>query len=313
MTIHCAVACPVVTEAVKAATPESKIAMAIAAIESDKISIRDAAERFGVPNTTLQRKTPTDPVGSVGVLPPTLTKGKDGIKRLPPAKPEEIARAWAMRESGMKTPAIAKELGRGEQTVRNWFAKEAPKANQQDQSYVEPRANSQNNVSPSSDVLVEPPIDSASNPPQTPPKAVIPKHLLKFHLRESRRFKEKWEEAALNLRTTHDIIKAEHLRLNNEYAGPNGSKIMQSRWQQLAQAWSECCVLDQFAEITDKPSASTLEGLLEEMERASRMTHEWIKRIQTYIGFTECLTRYKVPSAGNLKEDDHEIAESLTS
>jgi transposase len=120
---HCATKCPIITEAVKAATPESKIAMAVAAIESDKISIRAAAERFGVPAMTLQRKAPTVPSGTVGALRPAPTKGMDGKLRMPPATKEDIDRAWEMKDAGISTPAIAEELDRGKATVRRWFAK----------------------------------------------------------------------------------------------------------------------------------------------------------------------------------------------
>lgn len=133
---HCAVRCPVVTEAVKAATPEHRISMAIAAIESDKISERLAADRFGVPHMTLvnrRKKTATVPSGTVAVSVPKPTKGKDGKERKPPATSEEIARAWSMKDSGMSTPAIAKDLGRGERTVRDWFAKARPEVVQASQ------------------------------------------------------------------------------------------------------------------------------------------------------------------------------------
>lgn len=129
MESHCAVRCPVVTEAVKAATPESRINMAITAIESEKISERAAAERFGVPHMTLvnrRKKTATVPDGTVAAPPAKATKGKDGKERKPPATSKEIARAWAMKDSGMSTPAIAKDMGRGERTVREWFTKERP-------------------------------------------------------------------------------------------------------------------------------------------------------------------------------------------
>jgi hypothetical protein len=105
--------------------------MAIAAIESEKISERAAAERFEVPRMTLvnrRKKTATVPNGPVAATTPKAAKGKDGKERKPPATPEEIARAWAMRDSSMSTPAIAKDLDRGERTVRNWFAKERPKS-----------------------------------------------------------------------------------------------------------------------------------------------------------------------------------------
>lgn len=292
MNNHCAVTCPVVTEAVKAATPQSKIAMAIAAIESDKISIRAAAERFGVPVMTLQRKAPTVPLGTVGVEneKPKGRKGKDGRVIKPPAKPSEIVKAWEMKELGATTPAIAKTLGRGEQTVRDWFKKDRPEAIQKSQTPVKPDCKPQKVAPPPPLIGIKIEIEPESTVDQKP---TIPDNLKQFHQRESRRFKEKWQEAALNLRIAHDLIKAERDRLNNEFAGKHGSLLMQGRWQQLAAAWRDCGFLEQFGEITTKPTAVTLEGLLEEMARASRMTNEWIQAIQVYTGCKPCSTRYK--------------------
>jgi len=91
--------------------------MAFAAIESDKISLRAAAERFGVPEPTLRRKAPGasfDAPGDEGQK-HEGRKGKDGKTYKPPATPAEINQAWAMKDSGMSTPAIAKDLGR-----RHW-------------------------------------------------------------------------------------------------------------------------------------------------------------------------------------------------
>jgi transposase len=125
MTEHCAQTCSIITEAVKLATTESRIAMALVAIKEEKISEREAASRFGVPRTTLQRKAATGstgPNGPVEDLRPTPTKGKDGKLRKPPAKPEEKARAWEMQDAGMTKTAIAKELNRGDGTVHRWLA-----------------------------------------------------------------------------------------------------------------------------------------------------------------------------------------------
>jgi len=77
----------------------------------------------------------------VAVDKPTASTGKDGKTRKLPATPEEIAKAWAMKDSGMSTADIAKELKRGERTLRNWFAKERPQATQQAQPPKLPRSN----------------------------------------------------------------------------------------------------------------------------------------------------------------------------
>ena len=278
MTNHCAVACPVVTEAVKAATPESKIAMAIAAIESEKISLRAAAERFGVPTMTLQRKTPTVPDGTVGgsAQEPVARKCKDGKSRKPPATDAEKAKAWGMKDSGMSTPAIAKDLGRGEQTVRDWFKKERP-AQPDPQSEPDP----------------EPLTLAAPEPEAKPQKPKVPDNLKKAHQREQRRIKGRWLPIAEHLKAAHDLIRAEKERLCTQYAGAHGSLIMTRRWQDMAQVWAESGLLDQFAEVTGEPEAKTLDGVLTELERSSRMANNWIKSMAIYTGCKPDPTRYQ--------------------
>lgn len=278
MTTDCAVACPVVTEAVKAATPESKIAMAIAAIESDKISIRAAAERFGVAESTLRLNTPSAQGCAVGDLQPTSTEGKDGRLRRPPAKPEEIGRAWEMKESGMRAPAIAKDLGRGDETVRNWFKKPRPEAS----------------MPPEPEPHAAPPLVMESASTRLKPKRpTIPETLKSTHQKEQRWLNQRWLPIAEHLKIAHDLIRLEKERLCKEYAGPQGSLMMQRRWQQLGEALAEIGTLDCFADITGEPNAVTLDGLLAELERSSRMANGWLKSIAVYTGCKRDPTRYK--------------------
>jgi hypothetical protein len=282
---HCAVACPVVTEAVKAATPESKIAMAIAAIESDKISLRAAAERFGVPAMTLQRKTPTVPSGTVGDerIEVAARKGKDGRSCKPPAKHEEIDRAWEMKESGMSAPAIAKDLGRGEETVRRWLKKPRPETTAPPDPKPEP-------LQP---LVLE-------NPPTTtkPKRPKIPDALKSANQKEQRWLNERWLPIAEHLKAAHDLIRAEKERLCKEYAGPQGSLIMQRRWQQLGEAWAEAGLLTMFSEATGNPTAVTMPELLAEFERSSRMANGWITCLAVYTGCKQDSNRY-APTDGN--------------
>jgi transposase len=277
MTNHCAVACPIVTEAVKAATPQSRIEMALAAIESDKISEREAAERFGVSKTTLRRKAATGPFGPVAAKPEQPAIGKDGKMRKAPAAPAEITKAWSMKDSGMRTSAIAKDLGRGERTVRQWLAKQRP---------ADPP------LKPKPEPLqLTPPVDAPK-----PQKPKIPDNLKQAHQREQKRIKERWQPIAEHLKAAHDLIRAEKDRLCKEYAGAHGSLIMQRRWQQMAEIWAESGMLSQFAEITGEPEAVTLNGLLSEMERSSRMANSWITFIAVYTGCRPDPTRYQAQS-----------------
>lgn len=249
------------------------------------------ANAVGTSKFTVARdlaESPTIANAIVGASEPRVITGKDGKDRKPPAAPKEIARAWSMKDSGMSTPAIAKDLGRGEQTVRNWLKKDRPET---------PPATSVAAIAASIDT-VHSPLElvppSAAPKPQRP---AVPDNLKQAHQREQRRIRERWQPIAEHLRAAHDLIRAEKERLCKEYAGAQGSLMMQRRWQQMAEIWAESGLLDAFAEITGEPEAVTLEGLLSELERSSRMANSWVKSVAIYTGCRPDPTRHQ-PEAG---------------
>lgn len=244
------------------------------------------AQAVGVHKTTIaedlanQAATVGNP--TVAAKPVQSITGKDGKMRKPPASPEEVATAWAMKDSGMSTPAIALDIGRGERTVRDWFAKERPEATQQQPRDPAPAA--------------APPMEIPPEPAKSAPKpsgVIVPDNLRKAHQKELKRIKERWIPIAQHLKEAHDLIRAEKDRLCREYAGAHGSLIMQRRWQQLAEAWTEAGALDVFAEITGESSADTLPGLLAELERATRMANGWVGCVATYTGCKPDPNRYQ--------------------
>ena len=95
------------------------------------------ADAVGTAKSTVQKDLQPKSAGDQNRPPadskPKASKGKDNKKYVPPAKPEEIAKAWEMKDAGMSVPAIAKDLGRGKTTVRKWFKRERPEAVQQGQ------------------------------------------------------------------------------------------------------------------------------------------------------------------------------------
>jgi hypothetical protein len=108
----------VVTEAVKASSPEGRINMALAAIESEKISENTAAERFGVPQRTLndRRRKEVHASGSTSMQVPRETHYSDGrvVREVTDQERDE----WAARHAeGKNFQSIAKEFGRDPRTV----------------------------------------------------------------------------------------------------------------------------------------------------------------------------------------------------
>ena len=111
--------------------------------EGNRFSIRQIAEAVGASASAVKRdksKVASVPNGTVATQPTsgekappvtqpaTPSKGKDGRSYSPPATEAEKAKAWEMKDSGMSTPAIAKDLGYPRRTVDGWFRKERPEA-----------------------------------------------------------------------------------------------------------------------------------------------------------------------------------------
>lgn len=116
------------------------------------------ADAVGTHKSTVQADLKADaPTGGnppVGAKARRVSTGKDGKTRRPSATPDEIARAWSMKDSGMSTANIAKDLNRGESTVHSWFAKERPQATQPPTS--PPNA-------PAASPAPDPPIETSEN------------------------------------------------------------------------------------------------------------------------------------------------------
>jgi transposase len=117
------------------------------------------ADAVGTAKTTVRRDltvtSATGPNRPVAVTGSKATKGKDGRVTRPPATPEEVARAWEMKDSGKRTVDIAKDLKRGERTLRDWFAKERPQATQQ----AQPPSSAPETQAPT----LDPPVETSEN------------------------------------------------------------------------------------------------------------------------------------------------------
>lgn len=273
MTNHCADGCPVVTEAVKAATLESRIAMALVAIKTERISERAAAEQFRVSRTTLQRRSSTGPIGPVEQQEQTRATAINGKPVGLPVSPGEIERAWARRDSGESIAAIAVDLGRNRGTIYNWFKKPRPVP------------------------AVPPDLPPLTlEPPKAEPKSKrpqVPSNLKQAHRKEQKWINERWIPIAQHLAKAHRLLRLEHHRLQSEYAGPQGSLLMVNRWEAIAKLWAESGDLAGLTAATGNPDAVTFAGLLSELERSARVSGQLIGSIEIWTGCRPDPTRYQ--------------------
>jgi hypothetical protein len=271
---YCAVTCPVVTEAVKAGTLESRINMAIIAIETEKISQRVAAERFGVAQKTLSDQMATERIRSVADPgKPFKAVGKDGKARRSPASQEDIDKAWQMRNAGASYAEMEAEIGACQRSIRNWLKK--------------PRIES---VAPADPPPFTPEPPSGAPRPKRPQ---VPDSLKQVNQRERKWLRERWIQIANHLAKAEQLIRLEHHRLQSEYAGPQGSLMMVKRWETLAKLWAESGELQDFTDATGNPEAVTLAGLFSEIERSSRVSSQLIGSIETWTGCRPDPTRYQ--------------------
>lgn len=184
-------------------------------------------------------------------------------------------------------------VGRGEGGVsverRRWTTTLTPEALEVLRSMAEATGMNRNEVVEQL-LLREAPSGVPAPAPSATPPAVK-----KGQTKDQRQLATRWASAAEHLKAAHDLIRLEKERLCNEYAGAHGSLIMRGRWQRMAKEWADSGVLAPFTSITGAPTANTLEGLLAELERASRMTNAWIGCIAVYTGCKPDPTRYKPP------------------
>jgi hypothetical protein len=112
---HCAVKCPVVTEAVKDATPTSKLNMAIAAVVFEKISLREAGRRFGVDHSSISKRIKKNGT----VVNGHHVQPKTQPQKNKPTAPDDAERDqwWADYQGGMSYTKIAAKYGRHRTTV----------------------------------------------------------------------------------------------------------------------------------------------------------------------------------------------------
>lgn len=193
----------------------------------------------------LKAKVPAGEKAPVSTAQPKPTTGKDGKTKLPPATPEEIARAWVMLDAGKGKKEIAVELSRGYSTVREWFNRERPGAVQQGQP--QPTAS----------------VPSAKNPTVQAPEPVTPTGklnpmMVKIAKRErkasnqrvemaqelavfSKQLTETWETAQKEQRKTGAGIYRSHVQaVERQLAKDQCASIEESLRQVLAEAKKLC-------------------------------------------------------------------------
>jgi transposase len=224
----------------------------------------------------LKAQSPTGEKAPVGVPTAKATKGKDGKMRKPPATPEEIARAWQMKDSGMSTPAIAKDLERGEQTVRDWFKKERPEAVQATEPPTSEAGKSDHDQT-SEIRTVE------SNEPITP-TGQISKHTKSIIAREKKTLQVKLEQVK-QIRELNSSLEGYWKPLQRDWQ-KHGRAVVLGNLNIAEKVFLRDGVLQPLAESLGLPNESSLEDCLWAMQKEAKQIE---KNIRTALYFYNCI------------------------
>lgn len=217
------------------------------------------ADAVGTAKSTVQddlkADAPTGRFRPVGAKTRAASTGKDGKTRRPSATPEEIARAWSMKDSGMSTANIAKDLNRGESTVHSWFAKERPQATQPPTS--PPNA-------PAADPTPDPPIETTEKR-MFQPEPLTPTGELSDEVKALiKRERQSMAERVSHVRHLQDFNQAatkhwEHLQ--RKYKS-QGRSVIAHNMRIAARSMQEDKALEQWAESLGIPADSSYEDCL---------------------------------------------------
>lgn len=300
---HCGETCTLVEKTVELfgdqMPRESRLALAVEAVRSGKMSQSGAARTYRVPRKTIADNVQVAYSGEtarVGQSAPTKVRDSKGrLRLLAHEYPPEIKDAAIKRViNGESQRKVSKEMGIARETVRKWC----------DATSSDENAGTDPVIcqceKPETQQPEQPRNSQATERPAKPSKPQIPAAVRDMHNRERRWVKERWEPAAQHLRAAYELIRAENDRLGAQYRGKHGSLIMQRRWQALAEAWQANAVLGEFPAITGEPRTAELDALLLEMERMARMTRAWVDSLRMYTGCRPCNTRWKEPEEPRL-------------
>lgn len=266
--------CPVVDAVVKRSSRAVKLETAVAAIQNDKISKRDAAERFGVSLTSLHRhlaQVSTVPDGTVDTQPTQVT-GRDGkVRRTKQVSPEEVALAWQLRDEGVNTAEIARRLDRNRSTVATWFTKARPEALQQGQPPMAPPAPA---PTPASSVVQPAPKPEAVEPKQAaqpPVLGALAKELLKQV--DNNLLRPEAAVAFKALVVGSALVHKYREQVQKTYVS-NGPACMEGYFKTVHQTLLHDRRLSPLLEVLELPTDGTLEQLLDALQFHSRRIYE---------------------------------------
>lgn len=248
-------------------------------------SYRRIAGAVGADHKTVRNDLKADALGGENspprAKPSTISTGRDGKKQAAKkAAAEEIARAWAMKDSGMSTANIAKDLNRGESTVHSWFAKERPQATQPPTS--PPNA-------PVADPTPDPPIETTEKR-MFEPEPLTPTGELSDEVKALiKRERQSMAERVSRVRHLQDFNQAatkhwEHLQ--RKYKS-QGRSVIAHNMRIAARSLQEDKALEQWAESLGIPADSSYEDCLWAMVDLARSLDKSIRLSLYLAGFID--------------------------
>ena len=269
MTNHCAVTCPIVTEAVEAASEESRLRMAQVAMESEKISENEVCRRF-----KLNRQTFRNYLARVGAAKISSTDTLKEFTRsdgrlVREITPEERDRWFEAHQAGKSFKAIADEFNRDRSAV----SKEIRKRQEPERPAEPPEPKAE---TPQGQSTVEAPPAAPSRLPKRPA------HLKATLERETPYIKDRLLVAAQLLVEAHTIVKSESKRLRDKFTKDN--LVWTTHFQEVVEFWNEAEIFGDFDALFEVDTIKTYDDALRAISQIAKRTGERVQGIRISTG-----------------------------
>ena len=255
--------------------------MALAAIESEKISENTASERFGVPQQTLndRRRKEVHATGAGSMQVPRETHYSDGrvVREVTDQERDEWAASHA---EGKSFKSIAKEFGRDPRTVTAEIRKrQLPvPAPAQEESCPEALQRGQP-VAPKT----EPTVASAPAPINTP-TGLLPELSVKL-IAEEKKLATKRAAALVGLADIADQLLRMRKVAQNHWE-KNGRSVLRE-FKKLADEQLAGVVLSEQCQALGLPADATYEQLLWKVDSVAKAVSEEARSLLYLYGYTE--------------------------
>ena len=247
MKTTCGDDCKLVEMLASRTSKEQAMENAVAAIQSQKLTVYGAAKVFSLADTTLRRE-----LDKRGITPQTVS-----VTTKARPTPEERDQWWEDFQAGKSLREIADSFERGRNTVTTEIKK---------------RKDTEDSTA----------IEQPSAKPQIEPKVKRPKELANMLDTHQKYIKDRLLPIAQKLAALHNEVQVEQKRLHTAWTKDN--LVFTEPYQRCVDYWNEREMFGDFAEAFDDPAIKTYADVLAAIRVKFRRCSERMETIQYSTG-----------------------------